>query len=540
MTTMTPGTEPIKWQGEMHPSRWGDPARAAALPDTARGLIEMVFGLDERPALEAVSVPAPAIDEALLAELAGTLGAEHVLTDDQSRRLRTRGKSTPDLLRQRTGDLSDAPDAVVRPGTHDEVAAVLAWAVRHHVAVVPFGGGTSVTGGLAARRDGFAGLVSLDLIRMKRLIEIDLTSMTATLEPGLRGPEAEALLAAEGVTLGHFPQSFEYATIGGFAATRSSGQSSAGYGRFDALVVGLRVATPSGEVSLGSAPANAAGPDLRQLFLGSEGAFGVITAVTVRVRKVPAERVYEGWRWPSFVDGAAAMRVLAQAGLLPTVIRLSDESETAINLARPDEIGASDGQSSAGGCMMITGYEGEPEAVVAKRSAVTAVLEGLGGESLGEDPGTSWAKGRFDAPYLRDSLLDVGVLVETLETATFWSNMDALYAGVKSALEGSLARDDVPRARWSSATSATSTRPAARSTSPWPRRPPTTPSRSGWPPRPRPPRRSPRSAPRSPTTTLWAPTTSRGWPRRSGTSASRCSVRSRRTWTRPAYSTREY
>ena len=382
-------------QTEMHPSRWGDPARATALPDTARGLIEMVFGLDERPALEDVKVPASAIDPAVLAELADTLGAEHVLTDDATRRLRTRGKSTPDLLRQRSGDLSDAPDAVVRPASHDDVAAVLDWAVQHHVAVVPFGGGTSVTGGLAARRDGFAGLVSLDLIRMKRLLEVDHTSMTATLEPGLRGPEAEALLEAEGLTLGHYPQSFEYATIGGFAATRSSGQSSAGYGRFDALVVGLRLATPRGEVSLGSAPANAAGPDLRQLFLGSEGAFGVITAVTVRVRRLPAQKLYEGWRWPSFVEGAAAMRTLAQAGLLPTVIRLSDESETAINLARPDEIG---GQST-GGCMMITGYEGEPDAVAAKRAAVTSVLEGIGGQSLGEEPGASWAKGRFDAPY---------------------------------------------------------------------------------------------------------------------------------------------
>src|SRR5687767_4700728 len=145
---MTPSRNVRSEQGEMHPSRWGDPARAAALPDTARGLIEMVFGLDERPAVAQVSLPAPAIDPVLLEELAGTLGAEHVLTDDETRRLRTRGKSTPDLLRQRSGDLSDAPDAVVRPGSHDDVAAVLAWAVAHHVAVVPFGGGTSVTGGL--------------------------------------------------------------------------------------------------------------------------------------------------------------------------------------------------------------------------------------------------------------------------------------------------------------------------------------------------------------------------------------------------------
>lgn len=419
---------------EMHPSRWGDPAHAAPLPDAARGLVELVFGLSDRPAVPSVEVPAAAMDGSLVSGLADLLGAEHVLTDDETRRLRTRGKSTPDLLRQRSGDLSDAPDVVVRPSTHDEVAAVLAFAVEHHLAVVPFGGGTSVTGGLVARREGYAGLVSLDLVRMKRLLAVDHTSMTATLEPGLRGPEAEALLAAEGLTLGHYPQSFEFASIGGFAATRSSGQASAGYGRFDALVVGLRVATPVGELSLGSAPANAAGPDLRQLLLGSEGAFGVITAVTVRVRALPEEKVYEGWRWPSFDAGRDAMRTLAQAGLLPTVLRLSDEAETGINLARPDAIG----DSSTGGCLMIAGYEGTAEAVAAKRAAVTAVLAGLGGSAVGEEAGRSWAAGRFHAPYLRDAMLDVGVLVETLETAAFWADVPRLYADVKAALETSL------------------------------------------------------------------------------------------------------
>ena len=424
----------------MHPQRWGDPASAAGLPDSARGLIELAFGITETPAEESVTVPPSALTDELLDSLRDVLGAEHVLTDDATRRLRTRGKSTPDLLRARAGDLSDAPDVVVRPGTHDDVAAVLAWAVDHHVAVVPFGGGTCVTGGLAARRDGFAGLLSLDLVRMKRLVSVDHESMTAVLEPGLRGPEAEALLAAEGVLLGHYPQSFEFATIGGFAATRSSGQSSAGYGRFDALVVGLRVATPRGEVRLGSAPANAAGPDLRQLFLGSEGAFGVITEVTVRVRALPEEKVYEGWRWESFAAGADAMRTLAQAGLLPTVLRLSDEAETAINLARPQEVGQSEigGESAGGTCLMITGYEGTPSAVAAKRAAVTELLTGLGGSAVGEAAGEAWAHGRFNAPYLRDSMLDVGVLVETLETATFWSNREALYSGVKAALETTL------------------------------------------------------------------------------------------------------
>jgi len=427
-------------QSEMHPSRWGDPARAQALPDEARGMVELVFGLADHPAL-VDPAPAPStLEPAVLTGLAEVVGAEHVRTDDDTRRLRTRGKSTPDLLKMRSGDLTDAPDAVVRPGTHDEVAAVLSLAVEHHVAVVPFGGGTSVTGGLVARREGFAGVLSLDLVRMKRLLAVDHTSMTATLEPGLRGPEAEALLAEEGLTLGHYPQSWEYASIGGFAATRSSGQSSAGYGRFDALVVGLTVATPRGRLDLGSAPANAAGPDLRQLVLGSEGTFGVITSVTVRVRALPELKVYEGWRWPSFAEGAAAMRTLAQAGLLPTVIRLSDEAETAINLADPGAIGgvSTSSTTEGPGCAMITGFEGTPAAVAAKRAAVTAVLTDLGGAAVGEPAGEKWAHGRFDAPYLRDSMLDVGVLVETLETATFWSNVDRLYADVKAALTTSL------------------------------------------------------------------------------------------------------
>jgi alkyldihydroxyacetonephosphate synthase len=418
----------------MHPQRWGDPASAAALPESARSLIELAFGLAETPAAASVSVPPSHLAAELLDPLREAIGADHVRTDDETRRLRTRGKSTPDLLKARAGDLSDAPDAVVRPGSHDDVAAVLAWAVDHHVAVVPFGGGTCVTGGLAARRDGFAGLVSLDLVRMKRLVSVDHESMTAVLEPGLRGPEAEALLAEEGVLIGHYPQSFEFASIGGFAATRSSGQSSAGYGRFDSLVVGLRVATPRGELRLGSAPMNAAGPDLRQLFLGSEGAFGVVTEVTVRVRPLPEVKVYEGWRWESFTAGAEAIRALAQAGLLPTVLRLSDEAETAINLARPDEIGG----RSTGGCLMITGYEGAPAAVEARRAAVSHLLSELGGTPVGEGPGEAWAHGRFDAPYLRDSMLDVGVLVETLETATFWSNRERLYAAVKGALQESL------------------------------------------------------------------------------------------------------
>jgi alkyldihydroxyacetonephosphate synthase len=431
---------PSVLQPEMPPTRWGDPDRASELPDGVRDLVGLVFPIHDTPARGDVTVPAPRLADDHVAGLRAIVGDEHVVLDDALRRGRTRGKSTPDLLRQRSGDLGDAPDVVVRPAGHDEVAAVLAYAAERRIGVVPFGGGTAVTGGLVADPAGLAGVLSLDLGRMRGLLALDPVSSTATLEPGLRGPEAEALLAAHGLMLGHFPQSFEYASIGGFAATRSSGQSSAGYGRFDAMVVGLRVATPAGEVRLGSAPANASGPDLRELFLGSEGALGVITEVTVRVRPLPEVKEYEGWRWASFADGADAMRVLAQSDLLPTVIRLSDENETAINLADPASVGATGDESAAasGGCLMVVGYEGTPAAVAAKRAAVTEALTALGGTALGSGPGEAWAHGRFNAPYLRDSLLDVGVLVETLETATFWSNRENLYARVKAALEESL------------------------------------------------------------------------------------------------------
>jgi alkyldihydroxyacetonephosphate synthase len=428
----------------MHWARWGDPAAASDLPDATRELVGLAFGpARDRPTtpLAEVRLRPVGLDGTLLAELAGLVGDDHVSTDHETRVRHTRGKSTSDLLRMRAGDGSDAPDAVVRPAGHDEVLAVLRWCGERRVALVPFGGGTSVVGGLAARRDGFAGVLALDLGRLDRLVSVDADSGTAVLQAGMRGPAAEAALAGHGLTLGHFPQSFEHASIGGFAATRSSGQASGGFGRFDDMVQGVTVATPLGTLELGRAPATAAGPDLRQLVLGSEGTLGVITSVTVRVRPVPEVRVYDGWRFGSFAEGTAAMRTLARAGLTPTVLRLSDENETAVNLADPAEVGASDAPS--GGVLMIAGFEGERDVVESRRGLATVRLVAAGGTPLGEGPGRSWAAGRFAGPYLRDSLLDVGVLVETLETATFWSGLPRLHAAVTAAVTGALA-DDAP------------------------------------------------------------------------------------------------
>ncbi|WP_424858414.1 FAD-binding oxidoreductase [Streptomyces sp. SAI-170] len=427
-------------------SGWGDPAKAAPLPDAVTGLLRDLLGVtprEEGPAsLEAIEVPGSALTEKAREALREAVAAEDGLREDAESRIRhTRGKSTPDLLRIRAGEVDDIPAAVVLPGSHDEVLAVLRACAAHGLAAVPFGGGTSVVGGL--RPEGERPFVALDLRRLDQLLAVDEVSRTATLQPGLRGPRCEALLNARGFTLGHFPQSFEWASVGGFAAARSSGQASSGYGRFDEMVLALTVATPEGTLETGRAPRSAAGPDLRQLILGSEGALGVITAVTVRIRPLPVKRVYEGWRFASFEAGTAALRRLAQDGPRPTVLRLSDETETFVGLAQPDAIGSSDAPQPAG-CMAITGYEGTEQETAARRAAAREVLLACGGEYIGEEPGDRWEHGRYNAPYLRDALLDAGAFAETLETAGFWSTLPELYRAVREALTGALTAAGTP------------------------------------------------------------------------------------------------
>jgi alkyldihydroxyacetonephosphate synthase len=409
---------------QLTPGRWGDPSHAVDLPAAALDALKHL-GI-QHPAEPAAVTPASEggeLSAVQLAFLTSVVGSQYVLLDVDSRWAHTRGYSTTDLLRFRAGDTSDMPDAVVYPASHDEVQALLTGAAEHDLAVVPYAGGTSVVGGLAPSRR----FVTVDLRRLDQLADLDEISRTATLQAGVRGPAAEALLADRGYTLGHFPQSYEGASIGGYAAARSSGQSSAGYGRFDQMVVGLTLATPRGTIEFGRAPMSAAGPDLRQFVLGSEGAFGIITSVVVRIRPRPTERHFEGWQFENFDAGLTAVRRLAQDGPLPTVLRLSDEVETAVNLADPDVLGG-----SAGGVQAIIGFDGP------YNQATADVLTAAGGTNLGTGPGETWRVGRYRAPYLRDPLLDEGALVETLETATFWSRIPALKAAVTEALTGTL------------------------------------------------------------------------------------------------------
>ena len=321
------------------------------------------------------------------------------------------------------------------------------------IAVVPFGGGTSVVGGLDPERGAHRAVIALELRRLTGLVSLDETSGEAVLQAGTTGPEAERLLGAHGFELGHFPQSFRYATIGGFAAARSSGQNSAGNGRFDAMVTGLRVATPTGELDLGRAPGigrrarpAAPLPRLRGRVRRHHRGAG---ARASRARDAAGRGLDAS---PTSPRAPTRCARVAQLGTGPTVIRLSDEAETGVSLAQVGRIG----KALAKGASAVTIFEGDAELAAERQARTAQVLREAGGVSAGPAAAEEWVHGRFNAPYLRDALLDHGVFCETLETATTWSNLDTTEARRHRRDHRRLAAQRASRS--CSATSRTSTR----------------------------------------------------------------------------------
>ncbi len=435
-----------KWWG------WGDPAVAPELDGEALGVLrERVGDLEPWPLaaeLERFELPEA---ESLPSALTEAAGEANVFTGKEDRIRHATGCGYADLARLRGGRLDAAPDAVLLPADAATVRRVLEICAAEGIAVVPYGGGTSVVGGVAPLRGPHGRLISLDLARL-RDVEVDRRSLTARLGAGLRGPEAETALNSEGVVLGHFPQSFEYATIGGFAATRSAGQASSGYGRFDSLVSSVRLIAPAGDLRTLETPHTAAGPALREVVIGSEGTFGVIPDVTVRVRPRPSVRRYEAWIAESFEAGAEIVRALAQGPGLPDVIRVSDEEETEVSLALSGPRGLSGTlfggylglRRKRGGCLIVVGFEGNEESVARRRALAVRALRRGGAAYLGQGAGRSWEHGRYQGPHLRDTLMGMGAMVETLETSHTWSRLHELHEAVATAIRRSLDAQGTP------------------------------------------------------------------------------------------------
>lgn len=422
-----------RWNG------WGDSTHDYLVPERAKAaLLEWVGPGTPRPDADLARTVASLPESRLAARPFLSLAPEERLRH-------ARGQSLPDWVALRAGAVGRAPDAVAYPESAEQVRALLAFAQETGAALIPWGGGTSVVGHVNPEPSG-PPVVTVDLSRLSRLLELDEESRLATFGAGVPGPDLEAQLRAHRLTLGHFPQSFEYSTLGGWVATRSSGQQSLHYGRIERLFAGGQVETPQGTLELPCVPASAAGPDLRELVLGSEGRLGLITQATVRVSALPEKEEFVGVFFPGWDEGLAAARGIAQARLGLSLVRLSapQEARTMLLLAgherlvRALEAWVSFRGAKEGKALLVIGATGDAAAVRLALERALALAKKHGGISAGRTFGAQWTKNRFRAPYLRNSLWDLGYALDTVETAAPWSKVPALFSAVEAALRGGL------------------------------------------------------------------------------------------------------
>jgi alkyldihydroxyacetonephosphate synthase len=388
------------------------------------------------PAAEQLHLPPPRI--ALPPALAG-----FCTSDRDARIAHTYGKSYRDQVRGLRGDFSVAPDLVALPKNEDEIAAVLEWCGAHEVAAVPFGGGTSVVGGVEADiGPRYAAALSLDLRALDRVLEVDPVSRAARIQAGATGPVLEEQLAAHGFTLRHFPQSFEFSTLGGWIATRAGGHYATLYTHIDELVESTRMLTPRGVLESRRLPASGAGPNPDRLVLGSEGALGVITEAWMRVTPRPRFRASASVTFAELGQAVAAAREIAQSGLHPSNCRLLDPTEALMN-----------GVSLDGSTLLLLAFESPDHALDAWISRALAIAQAHGGacpsgpllrddaaRSSAEGLAGGWRKAFLEAPYLQSAMISLGMLADTFETACTWQRFDELHAAIIEAVTEALRR----------------------------------------------------------------------------------------------------
>ena len=397
----------------------------------------------EKPvAFEDVTLPEQKNNEAFLAAIGAELGDGQVVDDKKSRLVHAAGKSFRDLWLMRHGQVQFAPDCVVYPDTEEDVALVVRAAHEHGVVLVPFGGGSNIAGCLVPSDRGGRMVVSLDMCRMHRVLEVDRYSLTARIQPGVYGQHLEDQLAEHGVTLGHFPDSFLHSTLGGWVATRSAGMQSDIYGKIEDMVISLRMVTPSGTIITRTVPKSSNSIDIKHLCIGSEGILGVITEVVVQVHHKPEKEDWYGWLFPDFKSGLDAIHECHRGDCMPTVTRLNDPKKTALSFAfKHPKTGIKDKIAKAfkwyiGNvkkidfkqcCLMVVKYEGTPQAFNRIKNRVTAIYKKHRGVCLGAEPGRSFAKVKFDFPHLRDYVMDRSIMADVSETATTWDNLRTLH-----------------------------------------------------------------------------------------------------------------
>lgn len=452
---MKPGVKHMKWWG------WGEEGvffnylnKPGFAPFVRRAL-----HIDLRPRqvdtipFDANTVPDSELPEGLRSALTEATDADLVTTDAHERVVHGHGSSVTELLHVSRGDYGRLPEVVVYPRTDAEVAAVLAAAVDHDAVVVPYGGGTNISRSLELDRNERRPIISLDTGLLAGLYELDEEAGLARIGGGMQGPACEEALNDRGWTLGHMPDSFTHSTIGGWAATRSSGMQSDKYGDIADITRGMTVVRPAGTVTLRPVPSESTGPSLREMFIGSEGRLGVITQVWVQVHRLPAERTVVAYMYPDWKAAVTAIRQIADEEIPTTFVRISDGNETAFSLATQKAATTMKKKAEAAAqrglwalmrrrgwdteqmCISYVCFEGSPEDVARRRKAVAKVAKGHGALVLGTGPGALYDQKKFDTPYLRDFLLEQNVMGDVSETAAPWSKLNGIHRGVYAAAE---------------------------------------------------------------------------------------------------------
>ena len=424
-----------RWNG------WGDEAVSLELPPQG---LEMLFDTIGRGRRRA-DYPL----QKFLARMPTPRLPRHPLVsfDSKLRLGHAHGQSLPDWIGLRYGTLNRFPDGVALPTTIEEVRELLHFAQKQDIVVIPYGGGTSVVGHLEVPESDRP-VLSLSLERFDRMVGIEPKNCLAVFEAGIRGPQIEQLLKPKGFTLGHFPQSFEYSSLGGWVATRSSGQLSRHFGRIEDLFAGGIIHTPRGTLSMPPFPASAAGPDLRQIVLGSEGKMGLLTHVIVRISHLPEKDHIFGIFFPSWEQGRKALQILAGSDIAFSMLRLSNPSETITNLALAGHRRSISlvmrylqlrGFPERAFCMCLIGFTGSRQMTAAARQAAFAIVRSQKGVGIGQSMGRAWKKNRFRSAYLRNTLWNLGYAVDTLETAITWDNVTATLHAIEKAIRAALA-----------------------------------------------------------------------------------------------------
>ncbi|MBN1661250.1 MAG: FAD-binding oxidoreductase [Anaerolineae bacterium] len=422
-----------RWNG------WGDEAVELHLPENARRFLEDLVGPGEPP-------DDATLDQVVAQVPPSRLPDQGLISVDLADRVRhARGQSLPDWIALRSGQVGAFPDGVAYPATDEQVRALLDWAQKTGTHLIPYGGGTSVVGHINIL-PGERPVLTVDLGRLNRLRRFDAASQLATFGAGVMGPDLEAQLRARGCTLGHFPQSFELSTLGGWIVTRSSGQQSLGYGRIERLFAGGRLESPAGTLVLPPFPASAAGPDLCEVVLGSEGRLGILTEATVRAAPLPEMEAFHAVFFPDFDSGRAAVCEMMQARLPLSMLRLSTavETETTLALAGHERlIGALERLLSLRGIgegkvMLIVGVTGREGVAKTGRKEALGIAGSHGGVHAGRTFGSEWHKSRFRTPYLRNTLWEMGYAIDTLETATDWAKIPDMLVAIENALRPGL------------------------------------------------------------------------------------------------------